>query len=132
MEKTKGTKDWNESDRLKCAACALMTDGTVFLATEKRFLEYANSLDAITQLAESLQNHISTNVEAKLKLVCQVDASGLAHAPFAPGRAFLFEYGHQDGSVICHTLQTDQEEVKLNVVKIAALMPSCPILKDVQ
>jgi hypothetical protein len=37
----------------------------------------------------------------------QVDQWGILHAPFAPARAYLVEYGHQDADIIIHCVRWD-------------------------
>ena len=130
-----------DSSRLWCCACAVLSDGFVTSATEKRFLEYGNSLDSVSQLAETIESHLrrarssEQNEKVTVKAVCQVDSHGFAHAPFAPGRAYLYEYGHFETKVFCHTKgskETDETVIISNPVQVKDLMPFSPDLQAVQ
>ena len=54
-----------------------------------------------------------------------VDDLGVAHAPFASGRAFLAEHGYGAVDVLCH-----DSEGSLSVVEALELMPFVPDFTD--
>ena len=66
---------------------------------------------------------ISTQVRPIV--VALVDDLGVAHAPFASGRAFLAEHGYGAVDVLCH-----DGDGALHVVEALELMPFVPDFTD--
>ena len=58
-------------------------------------------------------------------VVALVDDLGVAHAPFASGRAFLAEHGYGAVDVLCH-----DGDGALHVVEALELMPFVPDFTD--
>lgn len=87
-------------------------------------LEYGCSLDAVTQLAPALEAKRKSGIEA-LQIV-QVDQFGIAHPPFAPGRAFLVEHGYGHVSVVMHDFDMKQNSLTWKTVKASELAPMVP------
>lgn len=120
----------SENHTLSCAGCCLLSDGTMFTSLERRYLEYANSLDAITQLADRIETYLKEHLDCFVSAICQVDSSGFAHAPFAPGRGFLQQFGHLKAFIPCHCLEAENV-VSFHVVTSDNLTPLQPKLEDV-
>lgn len=77
----------------------LLSNGETVVSWQKKGLEYGTTLDAITQLAHSME---SQPASVKVMMLVQVDQYGIAHAPFGGARAFLKEFGHGHVQVIVH------------------------------
>jgi cytidine deaminase len=103
-------------------ACAF-DDGTVETAVQRKALEYGCSLDPVGQLAPELAKKRRDGVRPIV--VALVDDLGVAHAPFASGRAFLAEHGYGAVDVLCH-----DSEGALHVVEALELMPFVPDFTD--
>jgi hypothetical protein len=115
----------DELHPLNYAAGCLLSDGQMLTAWQKKGLEYGTTLDAVTQvrgvsgvglgqggmkevltipfrgpqLAQAIESRPrGTTVE----VIIQLDQFGIAHAPCAPGRAFLSEFGHGSATVYVH------------------------------
>jgi hypothetical protein len=87
-------------------------------------LEYGCSLDAITQLAPQMEAKRNSGIDA-IQIV-QLDQFGLAHPPFAPGRAFLVEHGYGHVEVGMHDFDPHCNVLIWNVVKASELAPMVP------
>ena len=91
---------------IRYGAAVLFSDSTVAIASQKVALEYGCTLDAVGQLASVIDRkaiHIEEDSPAcRPVLLVQCDQFGIAHAPFAPGRAFLTERGYGDCKVLVH------------------------------
>ena len=105
---------------MRYAAGALMTDGSIISAWQKKGIEYGCTLDAVAQLAPKLED---AREEQKLvpKVLVHVDQFGVLHAPFARGRAFLAEHGFADVQV----LVTHAEGGVIRTT-VDELVPCCP------
>jgi hypothetical protein len=119
----------NEVHPIQYGAVVLFSDGAISIAHQKKGIEYGCTLDAVGQLAEAVQQKCysvgKSDVPRKLitpVLLVQTDQFGIAHAPFAPGRAFFAEHGYGDCSVLIH--RSDCQ--KLSRVKFNELVPGIP------
>jgi hypothetical protein len=91
-------------------------------------LEYGCTLDAVSQLAPHLQE------DATPLLLVQADQYGIAHAPFAPARAFLSEHGFENCQVVVHDVPSsddaadvlDMDRWTLKEVFVSDLAPTAP------
>lgn len=90
-------------------AAVVFEDGTIASARQSNALEFGCTLDAVSQLATHIQESSSPPL-----LIVQADQYGIAHAPFAPARAFLTERGYGDCHVLIHdTAPADQLHVNV-------------------
>lgn len=105
-------------------AVALFRDKSHAFARCVKSLEYGCSLDAITQLAPALEAKRKSGLEP-IQIV-QVDQFGIAHPPFAPGRAFLVEQGYGNVSVVMHDFDVGQNSLMWKTVKASELAPMVP------
>ena len=91
---------------IQYGAAVMFNDDTVATATQKTALEYGCTLDAVGQLASIIDKKaIRINEDGtcfRPILLVQCDQFGIAHAPFAQGRAFLTERGYGDCKVLIH------------------------------
>lgn len=136
---------------IQYGAAVLFSDNTVSIATQKVAIEYGCTLDAVGQLAsvidrKSLQLD-ENNLAVRPILLVQCDQFGIAHPPFAQGRAFLTERGYGDCKILLHqqrlsrshptllegeSLRNFEEEedkqvdIKLIEVRADSLAPSPP------
>ncbi|KAL7467188.1 hypothetical protein ACHAXS_007444 [Conticribra weissflogii] len=98
--------DQRQLHPIKYGAAVLFNDGTVATASQKTALEYGCTLDAVGQLAaEIIRKSMELdedNPPCKPVLLVQCDQFGIAHAPFAQGRAFLSERGFGDCKILLH------------------------------
>ena len=115
--------------KIQYGAAIMFSDGSISTAAQKKALEYGCTLDPVTQLAPLIeqkvkQEIVSNDDDAKIKpmLLVQADQFGIAHAPFAKGRAFLTEHGHGDCSVLIH----NNDCFDFIEVKAHELVPSAP------
>ena len=92
-------------------------------AVQRKALEYGCSLDPVGQLAPELARKRRDGVRPIV--VALVDDLGVAHAPFASGRAFLAEHGYGAVDVLCH-----DGDGALHVVEALELMPFVPDFTD--
>ena len=114
--------DWkDELHPIRYASGVLFADGTVTVAWQHKALEYGSSFDPVTQLAPTLERKRTAGVAAVL--VLQLDQYGVVHAPFASGRAFLFESDFDD------TLVAVQAPT-LALVRAAELVPAVPKMDE--
>ena len=91
---------------IRYGAAVLFSDNTVSIASQKVAIEYGCTLDAVGQLAsiidkKALQLDEDTPGIRPILLV-QCDQFGIAHPPFAQGRAFLTERGYGDCKILLH------------------------------
>jgi len=138
---------------IQYGAAVLFSDGTTESAYQKKALEYGCTLDAVGQLAHSIQakgrsrlRGENINTEMKMSddksspslplILVQTDQHGVLHAPFAPGRAFLHE---NDGPnrhchVAVHLDLIESLEKKriadVLLVPVSDLAPNAPAIWD--
>ena len=105
-------------------AAVLFRDRTHAFARCVKSLEYGCSLDAVALLAPALEAKRKSGIGA-LQIV-QVDQFGIAHPPFAPGRAFLVEHGYGHVSVVMHVFDLKQKSLMWKTVKASELAPMVP------
>eukprot|EP00986_Skeletonema_menzelii_P009252 scaffold4165_cov217-Skeletonema_menzelii.AAC.1 len=91
---------------IRYGAAVLFSDNSVSIASQKVAIEYGCTLDAVGQLAsiidrKALQIDEQTPAVRPVLLV-QCDQFGVAHPPFAQGRAFLTERGYGDCKILLH------------------------------
>ena len=82
---------------IQFGAAAIFDDGTIVTTRQASALEYGCTLDAVSQLAPHFQDQNGTPL-----LLVQADQYGIAHAPFAPARAFLMEHGFENCQIVVH------------------------------
>ena len=91
---------------IRYGSAVLFSDGTVAIASQKVALEYGCTLDAVGQLASTIDRKAIQIIEdsppCRPILLVQCDQFGVAHAPFAQGRAYLTERGYGDCKVLIH------------------------------
>mmetsp|Transcript_20258 Transcript_20258/g.30209 ORF Transcript_20258/g.30209 Transcript_20258/m.30209 type:complete len:343 (-) Transcript_20258:469-1497(-) len=106
-------------------AAVLFEDGTIATSHQLSALEYGCTLDAVSQLASRIKKNGS-----RPGLIVQTDQYGIAHAPFAPARSFLTEYGFGDCMVLltktCLENVEDIDQWELKQVRAADLAPYTP------
>jgi len=105
-------------------AAVLFRDKSHATAQCVKSLEYSCSLDAITQLAPMLQAKRERGIEATQ--IVQVDQFGIAHPPFAPGRAYLVEHGYGHVYVLMHDFDLQESCLIWKMVKASELAPMVP------
>jgi cytidine deaminase len=119
---------------IQFGAAVLFDDDTIVVSHQKKALEYGASLDAVTQLVPLLEQS-----SAHPLALVQVDSFGLAHAPFAPARAYLSEHGYGDCRVLIHSYNQDDTSTDGNsaiflgkIVDVPAsyLAPDAPEMGD--
>jgi len=114
---------------LRYGAAVLFSDGSTSLAYQKKALEYGCSLDAVTQLAQAIEDKGGESGDPRPVLLVQADQFGVLHAPYALGRAYLSEHGYGDCEIAVHGehLEAIQgEEVSVVLVAVNHLTPSAP------
>ena len=101
-------------------AAAVLQDGRVVSAAQRKALEYGCSQDAVCQLLALIDDRGSAPA-----VVAHCDQFALCHAPFAPARALLVEGGFGAARVLCHAGRGDgaPEEVRAE-----ALLPALPLM----
>jgi hypothetical protein len=110
-------------------AAAIFDDGTIVTTRQASALEYGCTLDAVSQLAPHFQDQNGTPL-----LLVQADQFGIAHAPFAPARAFLIEQGFENCQIVLHDtpISNNDEDIfdierwTLREVFVSDLAPSIP------
>jgi hypothetical protein len=94
---------------IRYGAAVLFNDGTVMLASQKAALEYGCSLDAVGQLASAIDKKANIihkdGRSCRPMMLVQCDQFGIAHPPFAQGRAYLSERGYGDCKILVHQLK---------------------------
>ena len=116
---------------LRYGAAVLFSDGSTATAYQKKALEYGCSLDAVTQLAQAIEDKGGESGDPRpCVLLLQADQFGVLHAPFAPGRAYLSEHGHGDCDVAVYGAPLEsikgQEDAPIVLVAVKDLTPSAP------
>ena len=115
---------------LRYGAAVLFSDGSTSTAYQKKALEYGCSLDAVTQLAQAIEDKGGESGDPRPVLLLQTDQFGVLHAPFAPGRAYLSEHGYGDCEIAVHgaPLKSVQGQGDVSIVLVAVkdLTPSAP------
>jgi cytidine deaminase len=107
---------------IQFGAAVAFADGSIVTSHQSSALEYGCTLDAVSQLASHF--HESAPV-----LLVQADQYGIAHAPFAPARAFLTEHGFGDCQILLHETLSDVsniEEWTLREIQVTELAPNAP------
>lgn len=113
---------------IQFGAAVIFDDGTITTSHQSAALEYGCTLDAVSQLAPYLQEGPTP------LLLVQADQYGIAHAPFAPARAFLTENGYGDCQIVVHDVApsktdgdfTNMESWVLREVFVTDLQPHAP------
>eukprot|EP00534_Pseudo-nitzschia_fraudulenta_P001139 CAMPEP_0201126652 /NCGR_PEP_ID=MMETSP0850-20130426/26993_1 /ASSEMBLY_ACC=CAM_ASM_000622 /TAXON_ID=183588 /ORGANISM="Pseudo-nitzschia fraudulenta, Strain WWA7" /LENGTH=418 /DNA_ID=CAMNT_0047395171 /DNA_START=99 /DNA_END=1356 /DNA_ORIENTATION=+ len=119
----------NEAERenhpIHFGAAVVFEDQSISTSHQSSALEYGCSLDAVSQLVPYI-----LDVACNPVLFVQVDQYGVAHAPFAPARAFLSEHGYEYSHVLVHDTALDDvtslDRWKLKEVTVSELAPTPP------
>jgi cytidine deaminase len=90
----------DELHPVRYGAAIVFSDGSTHSVSQLKALEYGCTLDPVGLLAPGIQAKVKAGVRPTV--VALVDQWGVAHAPFAPGRAYLSEYGCGDVQVVVH------------------------------
>jgi len=135
LAKSQKSSNFDTRDELhpiRYGAAVLYSDGSIDVAHEKKGLEYGCTLDAVEQLAPLVHARCTVpNGELEQLLVrpillVQTDQFGIAHAPYARGRAFFAEHGYGDCLVLVHNHNCD----RLLAVTVDELVPGVPKMAD--
>jgi len=131
--------DRPELHPIKYGAAVLFSDGSTASAHHKKALEYGCSLDAVGQLAQTVEDKCTPSSSADSAvnilrtlirpiLLLQCDQYGVIHAPFAVGRAYLQEHGFGDCLVVVQDRHISDDGCHECVlfVKANELAPSTP------
>jgi hypothetical protein len=101
---------------IRYGAAVLFNDGTVMLASQKVALEYGCSLDAVGQLASAIDRKANITLQGghscSPMMLVQCDQFGIAHPPFAQGRAYLSERGYGDCKILVHQLKKGNNQLE--------------------
>ena len=101
---------------IRYGAAVLFNDGTVILASQKVALEYGCSLDAVGQLASAIDRKANIILmdghSCRPMMLVQCDQFGIAHPPFAQGRAYLSERGYGDCKILVHQLKKGVNQIE--------------------
>ena len=101
---------------IRYGAAVLFNDGTVILASQKVALEYGCSLDAVGQLASAIDRKANIILKdghsCRPMMLVQCDQFGIAHPPFAQGRAYLSERGYGDCKILVHQLKKGINQIE--------------------
>jgi hypothetical protein len=124
--RTKVEDGYGDLHPIQFGAAVVFEDGTIASTRQSSALEYGCTLDAVSQLASHMQESSSPPL-----LVAQADQYGIAHAPFAPARAFLTERGYGNCHVLIHEApqNVDQSKISdwvLRTIPASALAPNPP------
>lgn len=121
-------RDDDKSDLhpIRYGAAAVFRDGSTRASRQWKALEYGASLDPIGLLAPALEAERCNGNPALI--VAMVDDFGVAHAPFARGRALLVEHGFARVAVICHRVSLRSGDLSAEPVMVPAseLTPLVP------
>lgn len=121
-------KNSTEQHPIQFGAAVKFTNGEIVTSRQVSALEYGCSLDAISLLGPQFDERMP-------RYMVQVDQYGVAHAPFAPARAFLNEkahgYGFGNCQILVHTVPmekdpTDLDTWSLTVISASELTPNAP------
>ena len=93
---------------IQFGAAAIFDDGTIVTTRQASALEYGCTLDAVSQLFPHFREQNATPL-----LLVQADQFGIAHAPFAPARAFLTEHGFDSCQIILHDAPISDNEADI-------------------
>ena len=118
----------SELHPIQFGAAVIFDDGVIVTSRQANALEYGCTLDAVSQLAGHFQEG------GNPVLLVQADQFGIAHAPFAPARAFLTEHGFAHCQIVVHDVpfSDDDQDVfdvdkwTLKEVFAAELVPNAP------
>ena len=119
---------------IQYGAAVLFDDDTIVSGHQKKALEYGATLDAVTQLAPLIEKS-----KARPVALAQVDSHGVAHAPFAPARAYLSEHGYGDCRILIHSYQYCEnfaDDAKVTIsgdimsILVSDLAPVAPDMGD--
>jgi len=103
---------------IQYGAAVLFEDDNIVSGHQKKALEYGATLDAVSQLVPFIERS-----EARPVALIQMDAHGVAHAPFASARAHLSEHGYGDCRVLFHEYkQHDVFDATANVTRLGELV----------
>ena len=116
---TKNDKFGSHVHPITYAAGIQFEDESISVSWQKAGMEYGTTVDAVTGLLNDIEKNGKQNAPI---LMLMLDQFGLAHAPFAPARAQLFERGYSD--VIVGVL--DFESHSLRETTVQELVPDCP------
>lgn len=113
---------------IQFGAAVIFDDGVIVTSRQSNGLEYGCTLDAVSQLASHFQEG------ATPLLLVQADQFGIAHAPFAPARAFLTEQGFEHCQIVIHDVPVsnddqdifDIDQWTLKEVYASDLVPNAP------
>jgi hypothetical protein len=94
----------SELHPIQFGAAVIFDDGVIVTSRQTSALEYGCTLDAVSQLASYLQEG------ATPVLLVQADQFGIAHAPFAPARAFLTEQGFEHCQIVVHDVPISDDD----------------------
>jgi cytidine deaminase len=97
---------------LRSAAAVVFSDDSVRVAWQHKTLEYGSSLDAISKLIPFIEEKADGGVRPAF--IAQVDQFGIAHAPSARARAYLFEYGFSKVEVLVHDGEATLRRVRVD------------------
>lgn len=99
-------------------SCVVFDDGSKSYGWQNKALEYGCTLDAVCSLAGPIQQQAAKGRHPVM--IVMADQHGMCHAPFAPARSFLKEYGFGDVKVLVHDGATGPG---FRVTSAAALLP---------
>lgn len=103
---------------IQFGAAILFDDDTIVTGHQKKALEYGSTLDAVSQLASDIERK-----SARPVALVQVDSHGMAHAPFAPARAYLSEHGYGDCRVLVHKYHHgESDDDNTNLIQVGELV----------
>ena len=122
----------SELHPIQFGAAVIFDDGVIVTSHQSCALEYGCTLDAVSLLAPHLQEGGTP------LLLVQADQFGIAHAPFAPARAFLTENGFGHCQIVLHDVPcTDNDEDVFEIDKwtlkeafVADLAPDAPAWRE--
>ena len=125
---------------IQFGAAMLLEDGSMISTHQSPGLEYGCTLDAVSQLASHIEQKRS--VCGRPVYIVQADQYGIAHAPFAPARAWLSERAYHDVRFLLHHFKNDPmdenvdgddglanpgvHQLRLQEVKLSDIAPSPP------
>ena len=139
-EATKAATQGNDRPELhpiQYGAAILFDDGSIETACQRISLEYGCSLDAVTQLALTIERKRKRENEhasiVRPKLLVQTDQFGVIHTPFATARAYLSEFDCRDCQVLVQEVIQDLDGLpksQITSVSVKGIAPSSPEMGD--
>ena len=133
---TKGN-DRSELHPIQYGAAVLFDDGSIDTACQRKSLEYGCSLDAVTQLALSIERKRNREnghaLVVRPKLLVQTDQFGVIHTPFATARAYLSEFHCGDCQVLVQQVVQESGSLpKAHIMSVSVkdIAPSSPDMGD--